>query len=240
MKKRKISVCMATYNGEKFITEQIISIQTQLSYFDELIISDDASTDSTLCIVKKISDARIKIVINERDKGYSGNFENAISHATGDIIFLSDQDDVWLPDRVAKMMDILLTADMVVCDAKFVDENLNDLQMSLFRLRNIKKGFMSNLYKSRYLGACIAFRKEMLDKLLPFPKNKSLCPHDLWISLIGELYFKVKLLNEPLILYRRHGKNASGGGIKSSNGIVKKILFRLYVLIMVLLRSFKK
>ena len=100
---KKISVCMAVYNGEKYIREQIASILGQLAPGDELIISDDGSSDGTLDEARAFGDARIRLLANQLDRGYSGNFENAIRHAGGDIIFLSDQDDVWLPGRVEKM-----------------------------------------------------------------------------------------------------------------------------------------
>ena len=91
-----ISVCIATYNGEKYIKEQLLSILPQLGKKDEVIISDDHSTDNTLDIVKGLNDNRIKIVMNNREKGYTSNFENALSYAIGDYIFLSDQDDIWM------------------------------------------------------------------------------------------------------------------------------------------------
>ena len=94
------SVCIATYNGEKFIEEQIRSILLQLDSHDEIVISDDHSTDKTIQIIKSINDDRIKIIYNKNNKGYTNNFENAISKASGDFIYLSDQDDVWKPTKV--------------------------------------------------------------------------------------------------------------------------------------------
>ena len=236
---RKISVCMATFNGENYIEAQIASILKQLSQNDELIVSDDYSTDKTLEIVKGLNDERIKIVLNKQAKGYSGNFENAISCASGDFIFLSDQDDIWLDGKVEKMLSLLDRAELVVSNAQFVDKNLNVLNETFFSLRGGKQGLFNNLYKSRYLGACMAFRREMFSKLQPFPKNRDLCPHDLWLTLIGELYFKVKTIKEPLILYRRHGKNVSSGGNLSENRLFRKILFRGYSLLMALSRITK-
>ena len=111
-----ISVCMATYNGEKYIREQIDSILAQLGDKDELIVSDDGSADATLSIVRSFSDPRIKIISNTGKHGTNGNFENALKHAQGDYIFLSDQDDVWLPGKVNICLQALQTAHLVVHD----------------------------------------------------------------------------------------------------------------------------
>jgi glycosyltransferase involved in cell wall biosynthesis len=235
----RISVCMATFNGECYIKEQISSILKQLSINDEIIISDDYSTDGTLKIVESFEDDRIKIVFNKFSKGYSGNFENAITCSTGNIIFLSDQDDVWLPGKVDKMLSELKKSTFVVSNARFVDNSLHPMGSTFFSLRGGAQGFLNNLYKSRYLGSCMAFKREMFTKLLPFPKNRNLCPHDLWITLIAEFYFKVSTISEPLILYRRHENTVSSGGHISKNGLFKKVLFRSYSLMLVISRLFR-
>jgi glycosyltransferase involved in cell wall biosynthesis len=235
----KISVCMATYNGEPFIHAQVASILQQLGTSDELVISDDRSTDGTLDVVRSFGDARIRIVFNEMAKGYSGNFENAIRHASGDIIFLSDQDDVWMPRKVERMSAALNEFDLVVSDARFVNGQLEGDGGTYFQRRQGKTGFLANLYKARYLGACMAFRSALLPKLLPFPGQRRLCPHDLWITLVGELFFKVGLVEEPLILYRRHGNNASDGGTARGGSAMRRVVFRLYSLMMVLSRAGK-
>ena len=227
---------MATYNGEKYIHEQISSILSQLSNYDELIVSDDCSTDRTVDIVREFNDSRIKLIFNTRAKGYSENFENAIHCATGNFIFLSDQDDVWNESKIEKMLSMLNESQLVVSDAQFVDKNLNLVNETYFSLRGGKPGFFRNLYKLRYIGACMAFRREILSKVLPFPNRKDLCPHDMWISLVAEFYFNVALIEEPLIYYRRHGDNISNGGSSSSNSIFKKILFRGYSFLMVISR----
>lgn len=237
---KKTSICMAVYNGEKYIREQIASILPQLSPHDELIISDDASSDATLEVARAFNDDRISIIANQMDRGYSGNFENAIRHASGDVIFLSDQDDVWLPGRVEKMLAALQRCELVVCNAQFVDQYLEPMDMTLFSLRGSARGFWANIYKSRYLGACMAFRRDILVKLLPFPGNRILCPHDIWITLVAELYYRVELIAEPLILYRRHGNNVSSGGYASKHGIFKQIQFRLYSLLKVFAVSTRK
>jgi len=226
----KISVCMATYNGEKYIKEQLESILYQLSEKDEVIISDDHSTDDTLHVISLLKDNRIKVFTNEKEKGYTRNFENALEKSSGEIIFLADQDDIWTPNKIDVSLKYLGDNDFVVSNCKIVDTNLNILNKSHFELRRVKQGFLHNLLLTRYIGACMAFRREVLLKSLPFPENTSLAAHDYWICLVAELYFKVILIEEPLVLYRRHDANASTGGDKSKNTLLHKIKVRIYTL----------
>ena len=121
----KISVCLATYNGEKYIKEQLDSILPQLSANDEIIISDDNSTDDTINIIRSLNDERIKIYVN-KTKGIVKNFENALNNASGDIIFLSDQDDVWKNDKVKKILSAFSSDNsltFVFSNAEIIDEN---------------------------------------------------------------------------------------------------------------------
>ncbi|URC13102.1 glycosyltransferase [Flavobacterium sp. B183] len=231
-----ISVCLATYNGEKFIKKQIESILHQLCSDDEIIISDDGSVDNTIRIVNGFNDKRIKIVFNKLERGYTNNFENAINHASGNYIFLSDQDDVWMDTKVSKTLELLKNNDFVVSDALFVDTDLNNLNYTYFGIRGGKNGFFQNLYKSQYLGACMAFKREILPRILPFPVKKELCPHDMWISFIAQFYYKATVIKEPLIKYRRHEKNVSTGGKSSENSVFKKLEIRFYCFFQVISR----
>ncbi|MCX5469847.1 glycosyltransferase family 2 protein [Acinetobacter nematophilus] len=232
----RISVCLATYNGEKYVREQLVSILKQLSPNDEIIVSDDHSTDKTLSVIESLNDPRIRIIINELGKGYSSNFENAINHSTGDYIFLSDQDDVWIENKVKIMMNELQSFDLVVSDAIISDSFLKPTLGSHFKAHNTKIGFLNNWLKTRYIGACMAFRREIFSKLLPFPSQSKWCAHDYWIANIAEFFFKVKLVDIPLIKYRRHGNNASTGGEKSKNSIFHKIIVRIYTFLQLIKR----
>lgn len=209
-----LSVCMATYNGSKYIKEQVESILAQLSSEDELIISDDGSTDGTLKILENFQDGRIKVVHNKRKNGVVPNFENALCHAKGDYIFLCDQDDVWMKDKVAKVMSVLQKCDFVIHNAEMVDGSLNPLGIDFFSLRNTRYGYIQNIYKMRYLGCCMAFKRNALEYILPFPKG--ILWHDMWAAAILHLKFHGKLIHEPLIWYRRHGNNASPSGENSN------------------------
>lgn len=235
----KISVCIATFNGEKYIKEQLDSILCQLSENDELIVSDDSSNDKTIELIKSYSDDRIKLYCNTKEKGYTRNFENALEKANGDIIFLSDQDDVWVKTKVKTMLTYLNEYDFVVSDNTIVDENLKPLYKSHFEIYKTQQGFIKNLILPRYVGACMAFKKKVLKKSLPFPSKAKFCAHDYWISLVAELYFKVYKLNEPMILYRRHGSNASTGGKKSNSSLSHKLKVRIYTMTHLLKKMFR-
>ncbi|MGX7203911.1 glycosyltransferase family 2 protein [Enterococcus pingfangensis] len=208
--KTKISVCMATYNGRHFIEEQLNSIFPQLSEYDELIISDDHSTDGTweFLLELKAKDPRIKLFQN-KGKGVIVNFTNAIQQSTHPIIFLSDQDDVWQPDKVEKMLPYFEDpkTQVVVSDLVIVDNNFEVLAPSYQAMRHTHAGFWHNLAKSSYIGAGMAFRSEFKAIILPIPPTVPM--HDMWIGLLADYYHGVVFIPDPLVYYRRHGLNAS-------------------------------
>lgn len=224
----KISVCIATYNGEEFISEQLESILIQLRPEDEIIISDDSSTDKTIDIIRSYKDSRIKIFENQKFKSPIFNFENALKAATGDIIFLADQDDKWMENKVKRMIQELEMYDLVVSDCYWFGNTANGV-ISNFEFRKSRKGFLKNLYKNSYLGNCMAFRKEVLNKAIPFPKDIPM--HDIWIGLVSDTFFRVSFINEKLSFWRRHDKNATKLTDNSSpNTFIVMIKYRLVLL----------
>ena len=230
-----ISVCIATYNGESFIKKQLFSILNQLSENDEIIISDDGSTDKTLEIIHSMDDDRIKVLhhkkkrIDHRSMSHiytSANFENAIKNAKGDYIFLADQDDVWYPEKVEKMIKSLSKKEniLVVSNFSVIDAHNNIIAPVFFNKKPIKKNLFNNLLKAPFFGCCMGFRRELLKYVLPFPKNLIL--HDNWIGILALYYGNVEYINEPLILYRRHQNNVSQDKGKSKNPLWYKIYYR--------------
>lgn len=233
-----VSVCMATYNGEKYIKEQVDSILAQLGPDDEIIVSDDGSKDKTIDILLSYNDDRIKIYkhtpvkkANRVGDIVSLNFENALSHAKGDYIFLSDQDDVWIDGKVSKMVELLEGYAVVCSNAWIWDcDSKDDCQKMLYDGRNPLRNYL--LKGGKYYGCCMAIRKECLKFLLPFPNPMPL--HDTWVGLLPEIMGGAYFLNEPLIYYRRHGSNLSGG--KSRNSLFYKIWHRVKLLYQVICR----
>lgn len=224
----KISVCMATYNGEKYIKEQLASILPQLQENDEVIISDDSSTDKTTEIIESFNDKRIILIKYQKFKSPIFNFENSLKKATGDVIFLSDQDDVWMNNKVAILLKYLNDFDLILSDAFVVDENLNVISDSFYSINGSKKGLLKNIIKNSYLGCTMAFNRKILNKSLPFPKTIPM--HDWWLGLIGEKYGKTFFVKEKLIKYRRHGENASPTGEKSTYNFINKLNFRIKII----------
>ncbi len=222
-----ISVCIPTYNGEKYIYDQLISILSQISDCDEIIISDDSSTDNTLSIIRGIDDPRIHIYSDNHFHSPVYNIENAIRHANGEYIFLSDQDDIWIDNKVSIMMSYLKEYDCVVSDAIVVDSNLTTIYPSFFKLRNSGVGILKNIIKNSYVGCCMAFRSSLLTKIIPFPRNIPM--HDIWIGLNAEKYGKSIFIDDRLIMYRRHSNNASVTAEKSNNSLFRKMKMRLYI-----------
>lgn len=219
-----VSVCMAVKNGSRFLTEQIRSILPQLTGDDELIISDDHSTDNTKELIEDFKDNRIKFLSNPHH-GLISNFENALKASRGTFIFLADQDDVWRPNKIERMKTQLQSYDLVVCDCEIVDENLKPSEESFFQLNNSKKGLLRNLMQNSYMGCCMAFHRKILSRALPFPKD--IPAHDGWIGLISELYFRKIFMPDKLVLHRKHNNNASYTGTKSKFSNMTKLAHRM-------------
>ena len=221
-----ISVCIATYNGERFIREQIDSILRQLSSDDEIIVSDDGSTDDTISIINSIDHKRIRIIEGPRKHSPTQNFECAMKEAKGDYIFLADQDDVWKPNKVEVCIKWLQNYDCVVSDAEVTESNLNPLYPSLYAIMQVRQGRIYNtVWKNGYTGCCMAFRRNVLEASLPFPKNIPM--HDIWIGNVAAYKYNVKFISEKLVKFRRHDNVISCNGKGSRFSLCQQIKFRI-------------
>ena len=224
----KISVALAAYKGEQYISEQIDSILSQLGENDELIISDDYPDGKTRDIIfgYQSKDKRIRYIEGE-GKGVVRNFENALRACSGDVIFLSDQDDVWMPDKVKLVMkEISGGADLVLHDASVTDSGLNVTEPSYFAVHGSNASFPGNIARNSFVGCCMAFTKEVLHESLPFPE--ALPMHDWWIALVAmKKKRKVVLLSEPLIKWRRHSETVTG----RKTSLLQKIMRRVNILL---------
>lgn len=219
-----ISVAMAVRNSENFIKEQLDSILHQLKEGDEIVVSIDPSTDKTSAIVEEYN-RRFPFftVIHGDGTGLVNNFENALKCCKNEVVFLADHDDVWLDHKVQDVLDCFdKDTVLIVHDAKICDGNLKITNKSFMEWRNSKTGLLNNLLKNSFIGCCMAFKKELLDYALPFPKNIPM--HDQWLGLCGYRKGKVKFLKESLILYRRHSDNMSGD---THAGILQMIRWRI-------------
>lgn len=234
-----ISVCIATFNGEKFIEKQLQSILHQLDAGDEVIISDSGSTDDTVKVIQAINDSRVKLYIYSNEENpiqksafekmdkIRNNFQNALLRARGDVIFLADQDDFWHENKVKRVIELLQDADCVVHDCTVVQggEILMPSFLDYFKPGRTK---WSMFYKSPFMGCCMAFKISVLNRSLPFPEMH--IEHDTWIGMCAYKTGKVKIADEVLMDYFRHGNNASPIAEKKKNPVYLMFLRRFFMI----------
>ena len=201
------TVCVATYNGEAYIEQQLRSILSQIAPDDEVIVSDDGSTDKTLTIVESLREKRIRIR-HSRAHYFRDNFVEMLQEAKGDIIFLSDQDDVWLPGKYERCIEELKTADLVCTNSQMTDAELHVIEPNFFRIYHSGPGVLKNALNNTYYGSCMAFRRSLLNKALPIPRTHEI-GHDLWLGLVAEMTGNVRFVDTPYLLYRRHDETAT-------------------------------
>ncbi len=211
LQNKKISVCMATYNGEKYLKKQLDSVLKNLTECDELIISDDGSSDRSVRILTEYAQKYKQIrILKGPQRGVVKNFENALQNVNGEFVFLCDQDDEWEEDKVKMVIEQFeLNKDicLIIHDAVVIDSNGKKINSSFFSIRSSKSGFIKNIYKNSYIGCCMAFKKQLLDCILPIPEKVEM--HDWWIGLLAECEGKSLFINDKLIKYRRHENNVS-------------------------------
>jgi len=202
---------MAVHNGALFLRPQLESILEQLRADDELIVVDDASQDDTAAILARTDDPRLRLHRNERNLGVLATFEKALRLARGEILFLSDHDDLWLPGKVEKIMAVFEarpSVTMVATDARLIDAEGRTLAPSFFAQRGrFAAGAVHNFMKNKYLGCTLSFRSRMLPVFLPIPRDVPM--HDMWFGVLNAVFGETHFLDEPLVAYRRHGANAS-------------------------------
>lgn len=218
---KQIDILLATYNGEKYLKQQIDSILEQTYKNLRLIISDDCSTDKTRSILKQYEkkDKRIKVYYQDQNLGCTKNFEFLLKQVESEIYMLADQDDIWSPEKVEKSYEYLQKqkADLVFGDLEVVDENLKTIEPSFnsyMKLeRKIKK--YQNTKQLNYLYNCITgctimAKKKWSKKILPLPTTSKYVLHDYWIGLIISLEGKLAYMPEKYIKYRQHENNEVG------------------------------
>lgn len=216
----KVSVALASYNGEKYLKEQIDSILNQSYKNIELIISDDNSTDNTDNIVSKFMavDTRVKYFKNKLEKGFVNNFENALSFCTGEFIALSDQDDIWNSNKIETLLTNIGSSSLIHSDATLVDVRGNTISESY--TKSAKKNIdhvdvIDVIINNPVTGCTLMFNRSLLDISIPFPRN--LAVHDKWLALMATLENGIKYYDASLINYRQHGGNLIGASYKSKN-----------------------
>ena len=223
----KLDLLMATYNGEKYLKEQIESILNQTYTDFNLLICDDCSSDNTLQILEEYAskDSRIKIFKNETNQGVIKNFENLLNKVTCKYYMFADQDDVWKNDKIEKSVKRIeeTKSDLVFCDLEVVDSKLNLLNPSYwkqkgFYKRIVKYNGFEAMYLNNYVTGCtIIARSEKIKDIMPLPKETKYLIHDYWIALMSSNLGTISFIDEPLIKYRQHENNEIGSKRKSDS-----------------------
>ncbi len=229
----KTSIAICTYNGEKYIEEELDSIAAQTVKPDEIVICDDGSKDNTVSIIRKYissHDLNITLYQNEINLGYAKNFEKCISLCSGDIVFMCDQDDIWMPTKVEKFIEAFEAnpnAVYVFSDAYVTDENGKITYNSLLKPQKIKwfelkeNDFFEYFSKKCFLnGFLIAVKRDYANEIMPFK-----FAHDEWLAMFAPLYGEIVAINECLAKYRRHAAATSNSMKQFSKRSVIRAFF---------------
>jgi glycosyltransferase involved in cell wall biosynthesis len=239
-----ISVALCTRNGALFIREQVRSICLQTLPPREIVLSDDASSDDTVAIARRTVEEcaterpqrpiALRVLENAEALRVTKNFEQAVRACRHELIALSDQDDVWHPDRLARAaVEFQRRADLILLhgDARLVDGARQDLGVSLLQTLEATRDELASIHAGRAFdvllrrnlatGATTAFRRSLLDVALPFPSEWL---HDEWLAIIASAVGRVDVLEAALIEYRQHGRNQIGAGRMGWTGKLRKAI----------------
>lgn len=234
----RASIAMAVCNGAKYLERQLESVIPMIGTTDEIVISYDVSNDETWDIISAYSDSYsyIRVYRNEGKRGVCPNFENAIRHCRGEYIFLCDQDDIWLGNKLDEVIEcfVLTNADMVIHNGYLVDANYEQLG-ELFNENNATPNPFLNFVKGRYLGCCMAFRANCFSYILPFPNSPADFPHDVFATIVVGLKGKVVTLPEQYyIKHVLHGSNFTPKKHRKIGAVIRDRLVLLkYIVITV-------
>lgn len=206
-----VSVVLATYNGERFLEAQLDSIVRQTYPNLEIIVVDDRSTDSTVAILDKYAERHsfLRVVVNETNLGYIRNFEKGMLLASGDLIALGDQDDIWHLDKLRILVDGLGDADVIYADSRLIDDHDQPIGVNFSDIRQLQ-GFdscLSFLIGNTVSGHGMLIKKELVHRSLPFPSS---IPHDHWLCFVATFRQPVRYLPQVLVDYRQHASNVFG------------------------------
>lgn len=227
-----ISVAMTTCNGQKYIEQQIESLLAQTLPPAEIIICDDNSTDDTRKILGRYeASGRIKAFYNNEQLGVIRNFKKAVQHCDdNNYVAFCDQDDYWLPEKLQKEKDALDSfalpnvPSMVYSDLSLVDESLNVLSPSFWRVLNVDpaKEKLQSLLFGNFITGCTILMNQEMKKIFSHIPEEGVMMHDAWLALIAFTFGRCKFIDELLVLYRQHGNNVTYE-TTNQNSLLKKI-----------------
>jgi glycosyltransferase involved in cell wall biosynthesis len=218
-----VSVVMCTYNGEKYLAEQLNSILEQTYPNIEVVIIDDCSTDNTLSIIRQYEalHSNIKIFVNQQNLGYVKNFEKGMMLATGSYIALSDQDDIWEKEKITVLVDEIEDYEIVYCNSLIIDEAGNSLNKKLFDKKRLPHfdNCLNFTIGNTPPGHAMLITKELTQRCFPFP---DMIPHDRWLGFVAACKHPVKFVDMTMVKYRRHPQNVFGAVKTAGTKRIKK------------------
>jgi len=239
MSDTRVSVCMATWNGEAYVREQLDSILAELEPQDEVVIVDDASSDRTVAVIEAVNDPRIRLHARKTNLGYVRTFEEALGHATGDVMMLSDQDDVWIEGRRALLVAATAARAVAASNLVLLGESGSDagplrspLTGKAWKLRTIDGPRRARNQRriligdAPYFGCAMAIRRDFLTVATPFPVYLTES-HDLWIATLANACGELAHVEQPSVRRRLHGANASS---ERPRGLVQALRSRVLLL----------
>jgi glycosyltransferase involved in cell wall biosynthesis len=225
-----VSIPIITYNGERYLRRQLDSIYRQTYRNIEVVACDDGSTDATPAILEEYRSSHgLRYIINPSNLGYLRNFEKAVSLCAGEFIVPSDQDDIWLPEKIESLIGIIGDKSIACSDAILIDENDNTVAESAIAFSNLSaprsgKPFRQLLFSSFVIGCTALYSRDLIQRALPIPEGELY--HDWWMSLVASTMKGISYYPKPLILYRKHPANSIG--LKKDASLFGKIFGFLY------------
>jgi glycosyltransferase involved in cell wall biosynthesis len=231
-----VSVALLTCNSSRWLQPQLQSVLDQLGPADEVVVVDDASTDGTVAMITARGDGRIRLLANTRNRGVRVGIERGLTACRGEFIFLCDHDDVWLPGKRDTLIgELQAGAVLALSDASVIDGEGRQIEASFMARRGGFRGSLAaTLWKNRYLGCAMAFRRELLTDILPIPAAVPM--HDMWIGALASLRGRVAYVDRPLMQYRRHGGNVSP---ERRAGLPQMLAWRAQLLSLVIARRLR-
>jgi glycosyltransferase involved in cell wall biosynthesis len=239
-----ISICLASYNGFKYINEQVSSIMSELQSDDELIIVDDYSNKETQLLLSNYNDYRIKVFFNKKNHGHVKTFEKAISYAEKTIIILSDQDDIWIPGRINTLVENLVRPKKLLVTSNF--RLINKFGSAIETSGKLVSAHTSSTYfynivgiilgTRTYYGCTMAFSRDILKFATPFPLGVE--SHDLWLALVANILGENNHIENITVSRRLHSCNVTPSKKRSFFKIIKSRFIFLYLIFIAIKRKY--
>jgi len=227
--RKKVSICLATFNGQKYLKQQLDSIQNQTYKNLHVVIQDDCSSDETMAILESYKDSlEMEVYQNHKNLGYIKNFESLIQKAKGDYITICDQDDIWEIDKIEILVKNIKDKTLIYSNSMLIDENSNSLHKTLSK--KLKNRFIDSntalnfLYDNCVSAHAVLFKKELLPYIKEFPKT---IYFDSYIAATASSLNGIKYIDKNLVLYRQHSDNTLGNKTKAKTNVKKRILSKV-------------